>query len=145
MQDSVGVVGPPRYGKSSGVLMPTLMTWDGPAVVTSTRPDLLQITGNRRRQLAAARSGEVFVYDPFGSVPGVVSVQWSPIAGCADPSVAYRRASAMVAVVGQGVSDSGHWTAGAASIRRLILVRSPSTVASSSPRGMTTGSDCHVL
>lgn len=120
-QDSVGVVGPPRYGKSSGILMPTLMTWDGPAVVTSTRPDLLQFTGNRRRQLAAGRSGKVHVYDPFGSVPGVISVQWSPIAGCADPSVAYRRASAMVAVVGQGVSDSGHWTAGAASILRALF------------------------
>lgn len=120
-QDSVGVVGPPRYGKSSGILMPTLMTWDGPAVVTSTRPDLLQFTGNRRRQLAAGRGGEVYVYDPFGSVPGVTSVQWSPIAGCGDPSVAYRRASAMVAVIGQGVTDSEHWKSGAASILRALF------------------------
>ena len=117
-QDSVGVIGPPRYGKSSGILMPTLMSWDGPAVVTSTRPDLLQFTGNRRAQLAATRAGQVVVYDPFATVPHTVSVQWSPTAGCADPSVAYRRASAMVAVVGQGVSDSQHWTTGAASILR---------------------------
>ncbi|GIF41860.1 type IV secretory system conjugative DNA transfer family protein [Actinoplanes xinjiangensis] len=119
--DSVGVVGPPRYGKSSGILIPTLMGWDGPAVVTSTRPDLLQFTGNRRRELASGRGGHVYVYDPFASVPGVTSVQWSPIAGCENPSVAYRRASAMVAVVGQGISDSAHWTTGAASILRALF------------------------
>ncbi len=117
-EDSIGVVGPPRYGKSSGVLMPTLMTWDGPAVVTSTRGDLLRFSGNQRWRLAHPYNGTVHVYDPFASEPGVTSAQWSPIAGCENPSVAYRRASAMVAVVGQGITDSNHWRSGAAVILR---------------------------
>lgn len=120
-EDSVGVVGPPRYGKSSGILLPTLMTWAGPVVCTSTRGDLLGFSGNRRRQIAAAAGGDVYVYDPFGSEPGVTSLRWSPLAGCTDPTVAYRRAGAMVAVTGQGITDGAHWRAGAAVILRTLL------------------------
>ncbi|WP_225854388.1 type IV secretory system conjugative DNA transfer family protein [Micromonospora sp. ALFpr18c] len=120
-EDSVGIVGPPRYGKSSGLIIPALLTWDGPVVATSTRGDLLRAAGNWRRSLAAPHGGSVYVYDPFGSEPGVVSLHWSPLAGCTDPSVAYRRASAMVAVVGRGITDGEHWRAGASAILRAVF------------------------
>ncbi|SCL21199.1 Type IV secretory system Conjugative DNA transfer [Micromonospora aurantiaca] len=120
-EDSVGIVGPPRYGKSSGLIIPALLTWDGPVVATSTRGDLLRAAGDWRRRIAEQHGGDVFVYDPFGSEPGVTSLRWSPLAGCADPSVAYRRASAMVAVVGRGITDGEHWRAGAATILRAVF------------------------
>lgn len=118
LRDSVGVIAPPGYGKSSGVIIPAIMSWDGPVVATSTRGDLLQFCGSWRAHLAAARGGRVYVYDPFGSEPGVTSLRWSPLAGCADATVCYRRVAAMVAVVGKGVTDGEHWRAGAALILR---------------------------
>ena len=120
-EDSIGIVGPPRYGKSSGVIIPAIMNWDGPVVSTSTRGDLLQFCGAWRQQLAARRGGRIYVYDPFGSEPSVTGMRWSPLAGCADPSVCYRRVSAMVAVVGRGITDGEHWRAGAAVILRACF------------------------
>lgn len=118
LRDSVGVVAPPGYGKSSGILVPAIMSWDGPVVTTSTRGDLLQFSGRWRAQLAAARGGRIYVYDPFGSEPGVASLRWSPLSDCADATVCYRRVNAMVAVVGQGISEGQHWRTGAAQILR---------------------------
>lgn len=119
--DSVGIVGPPRYGKSSGLIIPNLFTWAGPAVVTSTRGDLLNATGNWRRQIAAQHGGDVYVYDPFASEPGIKTLRWSPLANCDDPAVAYRRVAAMTAVLGRGISDGEHWRGGAAQILRAMF------------------------
>jgi type IV secretory pathway TraG/TraD family ATPase VirD4 len=118
LRDSVGIVAPPGYGKSSGVIIPAIMSWDGPVVATSTRGDLLQFCGNWRAQIAAQRGGTVYTYDPFGSEPGVTSLRWSPLAGCDNPTICYRRVSAMVAVAGHGISDGEHWRAGAGLILR---------------------------
>jgi type IV secretion system protein VirD4 len=120
-EDSVGVIGPPRYGKSSGLIIPAIMSWDGPLVCTSTRGDLLHFCGDWRRQVAAQRGGDVYVYDPFGSEPNVAGLRWSPLAGCADPSVCYRRVAAMTAVVSRGITDGAHWQAGAAVILRACF------------------------
>jgi type IV secretory pathway TraG/TraD family ATPase VirD4 len=117
-EDSVGIVGPPRYGKTSGLIIPTVLWWDGPLVCTSTRGDILSFAGDWRRRLAAPHGGRILVYDPFGSEYPEISLRWSPLADCADPGVCYRRVAAMTAVAGQGVQDGDHWRAGAASILR---------------------------
>lgn len=118
--DSVGVVGPPRYGKTSGVVIPALLYWSGPAVSTSTRGDILDFCGDWRRRVAADRGGRVYVYDPFDS-EGRGTLRWSPLAGCGDPGVCYRRVQAMTAVAGKGMSDGEHWRAGAAMILRGLF------------------------
>ncbi|MBE8524312.1 type IV secretory system conjugative DNA transfer family protein [Amycolatopsis sp. H6(2020)] len=120
-EDSVGIVGPPRYGKTSGLIIPSVMWWEGPLVCTSTRGDILAFTGNRRRALAAPYGGSVYVYDPFGSEYPETSLRWSPLADCANPSVCYRRVAAMTAVAGQGVQDGDHWRGGAAAILRAYF------------------------
>jgi type IV secretion system protein VirD4 len=120
-EDSVGVIGPPRYGKSSGVIIPAIMSWSGSVVATSTRGDLLRFCGAWRQRLAVARGGDVYVYDPFGSEPGIAGLRWSPLAGCTDPSVCYRRVAAMTAVVARGISEGEHWRAGAAVILRAVF------------------------
>ena len=67
----------------------------GPALVTSTKPDLFEVTvGERRRQ------GPVLVLDPDGLAPAADRVRWSPVSGCGDSRVAERRAQALVAASG---------------------------------------------
>lgn len=117
-EDSVGVVGPPRYGKTSGVIIPTLLYWSGPVVSTTTRGDILRFCGDWRRRIAAPQ-GEVYVYDPFDS-EGFGTMRWSPLAGCEDPAVCFRRVQGMTGAVG-GLSDGEHWQSGAALILRGLF------------------------
>ena len=67
--------GPPQSGKSAGLAVPALLEWDGPAVASSIKTDLLASTLDRRQAL-----GRVFVFDPFG-LSGAPSQTWSPLAG----------------------------------------------------------------
>src|SRR5215472_6150672 len=93
LEDSVAIVGPPRVGKTAGVLVPQALMWGGPLVSTSTKPDVLRATAGRRLQLAAPLGGSVYVYAPTapGSVEGLQPIHWSPLAGCQDPRVAALR------------------------------------------------------
>ncbi|HUA02784.1 MAG TPA: type IV secretory system conjugative DNA transfer family protein [Solirubrobacteraceae bacterium] len=65
--------GPPQSGKSAGIAIPALLEWDGSAVASSIKTDLLAATIARRKQL-----GEVLVYDPF-ELSGAQSHTWSPL------------------------------------------------------------------
>ena len=65
--------GPPQSGKSAGLAVPALLEWDGPAVASSIKTDLLAATARRRRSL-----GRVFVFDPF-ELAGTSSDTWSPL------------------------------------------------------------------
>jgi type IV secretion system protein VirD4 len=84
--------GPPQSGKSAGLAVPALLEWDGPAVASSIKTDLLACTLTRRGEL-----GEVFVFDPFALSAGR-SHTWSPLAGAATwdgaLEVAWRLAAA---------------------------------------------------
>jgi type IV secretion system protein VirD4 len=84
--------GPPQSGKSAGLAVPALLEWDGPAVASSIKTDLLAVTEARRRRL-----GRVFVFDPF-ALSGAAADTWSPLrrAGTWDGAleVAWRLASA---------------------------------------------------
>ncbi|NYH55292.1 type IV secretory pathway TraG/TraD family ATPase VirD4 [Nocardiopsis arvandica] len=117
--DSVGIIGPPRYGKTAGLIIPSLLYWDGPVVCTSTRGDLLRATGDRRRHLARP-GGRVHLYDPLGT-EALGTMRWSPVADCADPAVCYRRVQTMTAAAANGVTDATHWRSGAALILRGLL------------------------
>ena len=84
--------GPPQSGKSAGIAIPALLDWEGPAVASSIKTDLVSSTIGRRRAL-----GEVFVFDPFG-LSGVRASTWSPLEGAhtwdGALEVAWRLASA---------------------------------------------------
>ncbi len=67
--------GPPQSGKSAGLAVPALLEWDGPAIASSIKTDLLAATRRRRESL-----GPVFVFDPF-LLAGTVSHTWSPLHG----------------------------------------------------------------
>jgi type IV secretion system protein VirD4 len=67
--------GPPQSGKSAGLAVPALLEWDGPAVASSIKTDLLSASAARRRAI-----GPVFVFDPFG-LSGDRAHTWSPLHG----------------------------------------------------------------
>jgi type IV secretion system protein VirD4 len=65
--------GPPQSGKSAGLAIPALLEWEGPAVASSIKTDLLGATLRRRRAI-----GKAYVFDPF-ALAGVRSHTWSPL------------------------------------------------------------------
>jgi type IV secretory pathway TraG/TraD family ATPase VirD4 len=108
-ETSVLVVGPTRSGKTAGLVIPNLLDWDGPAIATSTKSELVDLTAGRRQSL-----GPVHVYDPTGELGGRFrSVTWSPIAGCENLDRAWMVASWLCASLqqggGRGDNDWSHW------------------------------------
>jgi type IV secretion system protein VirD4 len=65
--------GPPQSGKSAGLAVPALLEWQGPAVASSIKTDLLAATARRRQAL-----GDVSVFDPF-ELSGAPAQGWSPL------------------------------------------------------------------
>lgn len=101
-EHSLEVVAPPGAGKTLRVLGPILREHPGPALATSTKPDLYEIAVARRR-----RVGPVVALDPEWLCPGAERLIWSPVAGCSDARVAERRASALVSAAGDGADVRG--------------------------------------
>ncbi|MHB8695020.1 MAG: type IV secretory system conjugative DNA transfer family protein [Solirubrobacteraceae bacterium] len=106
---AVLLLGPPRSGKTSGVIVPTVIGHPGPVVSTSTKPDVLADT-----HAARLRFGRVWVFDPTGSsaatLPaGVSELRWSPVTCSAEWDGALLMARAMTAGVGSGTTDRSHW------------------------------------
>ncbi|MEZ5378228.1 MAG: type IV secretory system conjugative DNA transfer family protein [Acidimicrobiales bacterium] len=88
------VIGPPRSGKTSGVIIPTVLAFDGPAVTASTKPDVLTAVGAHRQQ-----SGRLWLFDPTGTtptIPGVTAARWSPLVSVTGWDSARDVASQMV-------------------------------------------------
>jgi type IV secretion system protein VirD4 len=98
--------GPPQSGKSAGLAVPALLEWDGPAVASSIKTDLLSCTASRRRTL-----GPVFVFDPF-ELSGCAAQTWSPLRGAATwdgaLEVAWRLAAA-AELDQRGVEGGDFW------------------------------------
>jgi type IV secretion system protein VirD4 len=70
---SVIAIAPTRTGKSTRLVVPNLLRWDGPAVVTSVKRDIYDLTVHRRRQF-----GTTHLFDPTGAT-GLSTVRWSPL------------------------------------------------------------------
>lgn len=96
---SLRVVGPPGSGKTLRLFARIVRQHPGPALVTSTKVDMFEVSAANR-----ARRGPVRVLDPDGLAPAATPVRWSPVTGCEDSRVAERRAQALVAASGD---DSG--------------------------------------
>jgi type IV secretion system protein VirD4 len=110
--------GPPQSGKSAGLAVPALLEWDGPAVASSIKTDLLTATLERRRRMGAA-----FVYDPF-ALAGTPANTWSPLHAARSwdgaLEVAWRLAAA--GAIDQRSVDGGDFWAIAAEQRLAPLL-----------------------
>ena len=71
---SVLVVGPTQSGKSSSLVIPALLAWEGPVLAASVKDDLVLATAAWRRRL-----GEVGVLDPLGAQPAM-ACRFDPVA-----------------------------------------------------------------
>lgn len=85
---AVCVIGPSRCGKTANTVSGVLQ-WDGPAILSSVKTDLLAATIGWRRTL-----GEVRVFDPTGATTEASS-GWSPTGPATTASAAQRIARAL--------------------------------------------------
>lgn len=108
-ETSVLVIGPTRSGKTTGLVIPNLFDWNGPAIATSTKSELVELTAGYRQSV-----GPVHIYDPTAEIGAPFrTVTWSPIAGCDNLDRAWTVASWLCASLqqggGRGDNDWAHW------------------------------------
>ena len=108
-QQSVLVLGPPRSGKTTALVVPNVLAAPGPVVATSTKPDVITWTRAERASL-----GRCWLLDPTGTVPlppGVEQLRWSPVAAAARWDGALVVAQAMVGAARPDArrGESAHW------------------------------------
>jgi len=107
-ESSVLVIGPTRSGKTSALVVPNLLTWRGPAIATSTKAELVDVTAGYRQT-----RGPVYVYDPTAEMSArCESLRWSPIAGCESVDHAWRVAAWLSGALqqqGRADNDWAHW------------------------------------
>ena len=123
-QQAVMVLGPPRSGKTSSLIIPNLLCANGAVVATSTKPDVLDATV-RARSLV----GRCHLFDPTASVAerdDVHRLRWSPLPACTSWRTALSTARSLV-VVGSA-TDGGsanavgsHWTERAQALLAPLL------------------------
>lgn len=101
VESSVLLLAAPRQGKTTQVIIPWLRIWQGPALVTSLRSDVLEATARIRRAL-----GPVYVMAPTGMVAWPDTVQWSPSSRCEDFGTAMQRSDLMVQIGKSETTDS---------------------------------------
>ncbi|MGH8917633.1 MAG: type IV secretory system conjugative DNA transfer family protein, partial [Actinomycetes bacterium] len=115
------VLGPPRSGKTRGLVIPNVLAQPGPVVSASTKPDVLAATAASRAEL-----GQCWLFDPTGSVPappGVRPVRWSPVASCAtwDDALVTARALVRSARPQSAGGEGRHWTERAEALLAPLL------------------------
>jgi type IV secretion system protein VirD4 len=116
LEEHVLVMAPPRTGKT-GLLARIILHYPGPVVSTTTKHDVFQLTSGIRSRL-----GPVHVFNPqqVGGVPS--TFRWNPVAGCADPATAIRRADGFAHAVNMsGTEDASFWTAKASDYLRCLF------------------------
>jgi type IV secretion system protein VirD4 len=91
-------VGPSQSGKTTGLVVPAILEWQGPVVSTSVKSDVVHHT-----HLARAALGEVLIFDPTGSCKNLEHTPWSPIAAARTWEGARRTAANLL-----GVGDPSH-------------------------------------
>ena len=121
VEDSLLVVGPPRSGKTVGLVVPIAQDAPGAVVSTSTRPEVARLAAPRR-------SGPQWAFAPGSSGvmpdPRIVPLRWHPASGCEDPLIAITRSQALVAAgsgLGGSVSNADFWAGSAAAVMRCYL------------------------
>lgn len=116
---AVMVLGPPRGGKSSAIIIPAVITHLGPVVSASTKPDVANATRGSRSRL-----GRTWQFDPTGTsgaAGGSLVLRWSPVTSCVQWDSALLMARAMTVTVGAGTTDRSHWSSRAQALLAPLL------------------------
>jgi len=121
-ESAVMVLGPPRSGKTSAVMIPAVLGCPGAVVSTSTKPEAMRATVAARSEL-----GQAWLFDPSAAereLPdGVRRLSWSPVAaaGSWDEALVTARAMAACTRPGSGTTNEDHWTERAAALLAPLL------------------------
>jgi type IV secretion system protein VirD4 len=100
---AVALIGPSRSGKTVAAVA-GILEWEGPAILSSVKADLMAATIGWR-----AEQGEVRVYDPLG-LTGCAGSSWSPLARATSITGARRAARNLVeAIADDGTQNLGMW------------------------------------
>ncbi len=102
--------GPPQSGKSAGLAIPALLEWEGPAIASSIKTDLLGAT-----RVCRCRLGRTFVFDPF-ELGGVPAATWSPLRSAGSWEGALEMAWRLTAageIDSRGVEGGEFWSVAA--------------------------------
>jgi type IV secretion system protein VirD4 len=120
-EDNALLLGVQRSGKTSSVVVPTLLVWSGTVVATSTKEELVNLTFRRRRQI-----GPVWVFAPLDEDirwlerVGLESSTWNPLEAAATPGAAAELADHFTAEGKRG--QNAHWYLAAASLISGLVV-----------------------
>jgi type IV secretion system protein VirD4 len=120
-EDNVLLLGVQRSGKTSTVVVPTLLTWSGSVVATSTKEELVRLTSRHRGSL-----GPVSVFAPLDrdiswmAGLGLSAATWNPVAWLTDSGSAAELADHFTAA---GKRGSGtHWYLSASNLVGALAV-----------------------
>ena len=114
-EDNVLLFGVQRSGKTSTVVVPTLLGWHGAVVATSTKEELVTLTAHHR-----ARLGPVWVFAPLDRDHswmerlGLQPATWNPLDAVEDCASASELADHFTADGKRGTST--HWYLAASSL-----------------------------
>jgi type IV secretion system protein VirD4 len=120
-QQGILILGPPRSGKTTSLVIPNALVAPGAVVSTSTKPDVMAATFRARSDM-----GQCWLFDPSGTIdppPDVRQLRWSPVPACRDweAAVLTARAMAQTARPAGRVGDSAHWTERAEALLAPLL------------------------
>ena len=121
-EHAVLVLGAPRSGKTTAVVIPSVLSYPGALVSTSTKTDVRDATVRSRAGL-----GEVWAFDPTGEadIPSNVrELRWSPVAAASSWDEALHTARAMTLAapaIGRGTQHEQHWAERAAALLAPLL------------------------
>ncbi|WP_297661774.1 TraM recognition domain-containing protein [Pseudonocardia sp.] len=116
IEDVTLIFGGPRTGKT-GWLAGRVIDAPGALLVTSTRPDLYQLTAGLR-----ARTGPVHVFNAVGLGDLPSTTTFDPLTGCTDPVSATERATDLLAAGNTGDGgDRAFWDAQARRVLASLL------------------------
>jgi type IV secretion system protein VirD4 len=120
-ESSMLVLGPPRSGKTSAIVIPCVLDAPAAVVSTSTKPDVMAATIFVRHQL-----GNCFVFDPTGTtvIPDAAfPLRWSPVVGCQkfEQAVSMAHALASASRPNASLSESAHWVERAEALLAPLL------------------------
>jgi len=121
-EHAVMVLGPPRSGKTSSIVIPSLLAAPGAAVSTSTKPEVMNATRHARSQI-----GQVWLFDPSGEQThwpqGIRRLCWSPVAAANtwDQALLMARAMTSISPAAHGTRNEHHWSERSAALLAPLL------------------------
>jgi type IV secretory pathway TraG/TraD family ATPase VirD4 len=120
-EDNLLLLGVQRSGKTTTVVVPTLLVWGGAVVATSTKEELVELTGRHR-----AGRGPVWVFAPLDDDLswverlGLEPATWNPVAEARSSAIATEIADHFTSDGKRGTS--AHWYLSAASLLTALIV-----------------------